>query len=125
MTTMADTDYEFQQLCCWNCGTVPAIVRRIVDEQAWYDLSILADALEDAGCSNQEALSVLRNPEEDFWTRYLQWHQVYQPIRKKEKNWELRLLLFLATDQEEGMWPIPVIKSTTLKAVITAYRHFE
>ncbi len=36
----------------WKSGTVPAIARRIYDEKAFGDLPILADALEEAGCSN-------------------------------------------------------------------------
>jgi hypothetical protein len=44
----------------WNYGTIPAIARRIYDERAFHDLPILADALEDAGCTDQGILSHCR-----------------------------------------------------------------
>ncbi len=40
----------------WNNGTVSALARRIYDERAFHDLPILADALEDAGCSDEDLL---------------------------------------------------------------------
>jgi hypothetical protein len=40
----------------WNGGTVSAIARRIYDERAFHDLPILADALEEAGCTNPAIL---------------------------------------------------------------------
>jgi hypothetical protein len=45
----------------WNWGTVPAIARRVYDERAFYDLPILADALTDAGCDNQEMIDHCRS----------------------------------------------------------------
>src|SRR5262249_35027689 len=36
----------------WNFGTVPAIARHVYEDRAFHDLPILADALEDAGCTN-------------------------------------------------------------------------
>jgi hypothetical protein len=46
----------------WNNGTVPAIARRIYDERAFHDMPLLGDALEDAGCNNQEMLDHCRKP---------------------------------------------------------------
>jgi hypothetical protein len=46
----------------WNSGTVPAIARRIYDERAYHDLPILADALEDAGCTDADILAHCRGP---------------------------------------------------------------
>jgi hypothetical protein len=45
----------------WNYGTVPAIARRIYEERAFHDMPILADALEDAGCTDPELLDHLRS----------------------------------------------------------------
>jgi hypothetical protein len=44
----------------WNHGTVPAIARRVYDERAFHDLPILADALEDAGCTDADILAHCR-----------------------------------------------------------------
>jgi hypothetical protein len=46
----------------WNHGTVPAIARHIYDDRAFHDLPILADALEDAGCTNTDLLDHCRGP---------------------------------------------------------------
>jgi hypothetical protein len=48
----------------WNHGTVPAIARRIYDGRAFHDLPILADALEDAGCTGADILTHCRQPGE-------------------------------------------------------------
>jgi hypothetical protein len=45
----------------WNHGTVPAVARHIDGDRAYYDLPILADALEDAGCSDRDILSHCRS----------------------------------------------------------------
>jgi hypothetical protein len=45
----------------WNYGTVPAIARHIYDERAFHDLPILADALDDAGCTNADILTHCRS----------------------------------------------------------------
>jgi len=45
----------------WNHGTVPAIARRVYDDRAWHDLPILADALMDAGCDNDDVLAHCRS----------------------------------------------------------------
>jgi hypothetical protein len=44
----------------WNYGTVPPIARRIYEERTFHDLPILADALEDAGCTDLDILSHCR-----------------------------------------------------------------
>src|SRR5262245_9602646 len=46
----------------WNWGTVPAIARRVYDDRAFHDLPILADALTDAGCDNEEIIAHCRTP---------------------------------------------------------------
>jgi len=45
----------------WQAGTVPAIARRIYDSDDFSDLSILADALEDAGCEETAVLEHCRD----------------------------------------------------------------
>jgi len=44
----------------WHGGTMPAIARRVYDDRAFHDLPILADALEDAGCTNTDLLAHCR-----------------------------------------------------------------
>jgi hypothetical protein len=44
----------------WNQGTVPRLARAIYAEQRFRDLPVLADALEEAGCDDQEVLSHCR-----------------------------------------------------------------
>ena len=44
----------------WNDGTVRKIAQAIYDERRWADLPILADALEDAGCTDPVILGHLR-----------------------------------------------------------------
>jgi hypothetical protein len=44
----------------WNHGTVPAIARHVYDDRAFHDLPILADALEDAGCTDADILAHCR-----------------------------------------------------------------
>jgi hypothetical protein len=46
----------------WKDGTVPKIAQIIYDECAFDRLPVLADALEEAGCSDQELLTHLRAP---------------------------------------------------------------
>ncbi len=46
----------------WQDGTVPQLARAIHDERAFDRLGILADALEDAGCTEQALLGHLRAP---------------------------------------------------------------
>jgi len=44
----------------WSDGTVVRLAQAIFDERRYEDLPILADALEDAGCDNDDILSHLR-----------------------------------------------------------------
>jgi hypothetical protein len=46
----------------WNHSTVSAVARRIYEERAFPDLPILADALEDAGCTDADLLGHCRSP---------------------------------------------------------------
>jgi hypothetical protein len=46
----------------WNDRTVPRIARAVYDERAFDRLPVLADALEEAGCTNPEILDHCRNP---------------------------------------------------------------
>jgi hypothetical protein len=48
----------------WNNGTLPAIAGHIHDTMAFGDMTILADALEDAGCTDPDVLSHCRQPGE-------------------------------------------------------------
>jgi hypothetical protein len=44
----------------WNGGIVRKLAQAIADEQAWDQLPILADALEEAGCRNSELIEHFR-----------------------------------------------------------------
>jgi hypothetical protein len=46
----------------WNGGTVPKLAAAIYDKRAFDRLPVLADALEDAGCSDPDLLGHLREP---------------------------------------------------------------
>jgi hypothetical protein len=46
----------------WNDGTVPKLAHAIYDERAFNSLPVLADALEDAGCTDADLLNHLRDP---------------------------------------------------------------
>jgi hypothetical protein len=46
----------------WNGGAVPGLARAVYDDRAFDRLPVLADALEDAGCSDAELLGHLRGP---------------------------------------------------------------
>ena len=46
----------------WKNGTVPRMARSIQEERRWSELPILADALEEAGCTSEHILSHLRDP---------------------------------------------------------------
>jgi hypothetical protein len=48
----------------WHGGTVVNLAEMIYEERAFADLPILADALEEAGCYNQEILDHCRKPGE-------------------------------------------------------------
>jgi hypothetical protein len=45
----------------WNDGTVQKLAQAIYDERAFDRMPILADALEDAGCTNQDILDHCRS----------------------------------------------------------------
>jgi hypothetical protein len=45
---------------CWNGATVPKIARGIYEDRAFDRLPILADALLDAGCDDEDILSHCR-----------------------------------------------------------------
>lgn len=47
----------------WKDGTVPKMAQVIYDERRWDQMSMLADALEDAGCHDERILKRLRRPE--------------------------------------------------------------
>jgi hypothetical protein len=47
----------------WGNGTVPALARMIYEERAFERLPILADALEDAGCTDADILGHCRGPD--------------------------------------------------------------
>jgi hypothetical protein len=44
----------------WNFGTVSVIARHVYDDRAYHDMSILADALDDAGCDNPDIIAHCR-----------------------------------------------------------------
>ncbi len=46
----------------WRDGTVPKIAQTIYDERRFAELSILADALEEAGCADRDILDHCRQP---------------------------------------------------------------
>jgi hypothetical protein len=46
----------------WGRATIPSLATAIYEERRWEDLPVLADALEEAGCTNAEVLSHCRGP---------------------------------------------------------------
>jgi hypothetical protein len=48
----------------WNGGTIPKLAQGVYEERAWDRLPILADALEEAGCTNADILNHCRQPGE-------------------------------------------------------------
>jgi hypothetical protein len=48
----------------WEGGTVAKMARAIYEERTFDRLPILADALEEAGCENEEILNHCRRPSE-------------------------------------------------------------
>ena len=48
----------------WNDGTIPKLAQAIYDERAFDRMPILADALEEAGCTNSGILDHCRQPAE-------------------------------------------------------------
>lgn len=53
-----------EQWRTWNDGTVVKMARTIYDDRRWNELPILADALEDAGCTDDLLLDHCRMPSE-------------------------------------------------------------
>jgi hypothetical protein len=45
----------------WEDGTIPKLAQGIYDDRAFDRLPVLADALEDAGCTNADLMTHLRN----------------------------------------------------------------
>jgi hypothetical protein len=52
---------QYSNLLARNHATVPAMARRIYDERTFHDLPILADALQDAGCTDPDILAHCRS----------------------------------------------------------------
>ena len=50
----------------WNDGTVPKLAQAIYDERAFDRMPILADALEEAGCTNEDILMHCRKREREY-----------------------------------------------------------
>jgi hypothetical protein len=50
----------------WNDGTVTRLAQAIYEEEAFDQMPILADALEEAGCTNADLLAHLRDPGPHF-----------------------------------------------------------
>jgi hypothetical protein len=48
------------ELLAWNRGTIPKMARAIYDGRRWEDLPVLADALEEAGCNDEEMVNHCR-----------------------------------------------------------------
>ena len=48
----------------WNDGCMPKLAQAIYDERRFADLAILADALEEAGCTNHDLLDHCRSVQE-------------------------------------------------------------
>jgi hypothetical protein len=46
----------------WNDGTIPRLAQSIYEERRFADMPILADALEEAGCTQADILAHLRGP---------------------------------------------------------------
>jgi hypothetical protein len=51
-----------EAVLAWDDRLVPRLAQAIYDEGRWQDLPLLADALLDAGCDNDEVLAHLRGP---------------------------------------------------------------
>jgi len=59
--------YPLRPVLCdrgWHTGTIAALAQGIYDDRAFDRLPILADALEDAGCTNADILNHCRQPGE-------------------------------------------------------------
>lgn len=49
-------------LLAWNGGTIPKLARSIYEDRRFDDLPVLADALEEAGCTDADLLGHCRGP---------------------------------------------------------------
>lgn len=49
-------------MLAWNDATIAKLAKVIYDERRFEDMPILADALQDASCQNEEILSHCRGP---------------------------------------------------------------
>jgi hypothetical protein len=54
------------ELRAWQGGVVVSLARALYQERRWQDLPILADALEEAGCTDRNFLDHYRRPGEHF-----------------------------------------------------------
>ena len=52
----------FRRWLAWDDEMVPRLAGRIYEERDWDRLPILADALEEAGCTQEDILAHLRGP---------------------------------------------------------------
>ena len=51
------------ELLAWRGGTIPKLARAIYDGRRWEDMPVLADALEEAGCNDEEMVNHCRKQE--------------------------------------------------------------
>jgi ATP-dependent Clp protease ATP-binding subunit ClpA len=59
------TQYAIEQSwLAWNGGAVAQLAKTIAEQKRWVDLPLLADALEKAGCTDNEILDHCRHPGE-------------------------------------------------------------
>ena len=55
------TVYINDEWLAWNDGTIPKIAQSVYEEGTFADLPILADALEEAGCTNADLVNHCRS----------------------------------------------------------------
>ena len=60
MTTQAHSSFRARPLLRWNGGTLTGLARTIYEGRRFAELPILADALEDAGCDDDDLLAHCR-----------------------------------------------------------------
>jgi hypothetical protein len=68
----------------WQDGTIPRLAQAIYDEQAFDRLPILADALQEAGCTNEDILKHCRGWEKapPGWWHCRNCGRYWQPVHK-------------------------------------------
>ncbi|SRR5579871_339609 len=59
-----EDSWHFQMNPAWQSSNVVSLAQAIYDERAFNRMPILADALEDAGCTNADVLNHCRKPGE-------------------------------------------------------------